>query len=174
MEAYLGALFVDSHFSYHQITRFFTTHIQPFFEDMTIYDTFANNHPITRLTTLLTTSLGCIQSRTLCSELPGLPGPGTSSGSEKAFLAAVMIHHEIVAEGRANSVRQARVRASEVAVQLLAGLTPSEFRSRWGCDCVGVAPEMKVDIDPTEREGEDVVMKDDNRAAESRHISDGG
>lgn len=85
-----------------------------------------------------------------------------------------MIHNEIIAEGRANSVRQARARASEVAVQLLTGLTTSEFRSRWGCDCVGVPPEMKLDIDPTEREGEDVVMKDDHRAAESRFISDGG
>ena len=130
---------------------------------MTIYDTFANNHPITRLTTLLTTYLGCIQSRTLCSELPCLPGPGTSSGSEKAFLAAVMIHHEIVAEGRANSVRQARARASEVAVQILTGLTPTEFRSRWACDCVGVASETRMDIDPTERESEDVVLKDDHR-----------
>ena len=45
VEAYLGALFVDSEYDYSQIERFFAAHIQPFFEDMSIYDTFANNHP---------------------------------------------------------------------------------------------------------------------------------
>lgn len=35
-----------------------------------------------------------------------------------------------------------------------------------GCDCVGVVPEAKMDIDPTGRKGEDVVMKDGHRAVE--------
>lgn len=45
LEAYIGAIFVDSEFNFTEIERFFDTHIRWFFEDMSIYDTFANNHP---------------------------------------------------------------------------------------------------------------------------------
>lgn len=45
VEAYIGAVFVDSEFDYLQVERFFKMHIEWFFEDMSIYDTFANNHP---------------------------------------------------------------------------------------------------------------------------------
>ncbi len=46
VEAYLGAIFVDSEFNYSEIERFFNNHIRWFFEDMSVYDTFANNHPV--------------------------------------------------------------------------------------------------------------------------------
>lgn len=39
-------MFVDSKFNYAEVQRFFDEHVQWFFEDMTIYDTFASNHPI--------------------------------------------------------------------------------------------------------------------------------
>ena len=45
VEAYIGAVFVDSEFNYLEVERFFKMHIEWFFEDMSIYDTFANNHP---------------------------------------------------------------------------------------------------------------------------------
>lgn len=45
VESYIGALFVDSEFKYGEVERFFNEHIKWFFEDMTIYDTYANNHP---------------------------------------------------------------------------------------------------------------------------------
>jgi endoribonuclease Dicer len=45
VEAYVGALFVDSNFDYNEVQRFFDKHMKPYFEDMSIYDTFANNHP---------------------------------------------------------------------------------------------------------------------------------
>lgn len=38
-------MFVDSEFNYGEIERFFHSHIRWFFEDMSIYDTFANAHP---------------------------------------------------------------------------------------------------------------------------------
>jgi dsRNA-specific ribonuclease len=41
----VGALFVDSKFDYREVERFFQLHIQPYFEDMSLYDTFANKHP---------------------------------------------------------------------------------------------------------------------------------
>lgn len=46
VEAYIGAIFIDSDFDYNEVQRFFDMHIQPYFEDMSIYDTFANNHPV--------------------------------------------------------------------------------------------------------------------------------
>ncbi len=45
VESYIGALFVDSEFKYGEVERFFNEHIKWFFEDMNIYDTYANNHP---------------------------------------------------------------------------------------------------------------------------------
>lgn len=50
VEAYVGAVFVDSDFNFEVIERFFRDYIKPFFEDMAIYDTFANKHPTVRLT----------------------------------------------------------------------------------------------------------------------------
>lgn len=45
LEAYLGAIFVDSGFDYTVIEAFFEKHVMYFFQDMSIYDTFANRHP---------------------------------------------------------------------------------------------------------------------------------
>lgn len=53
VESYIGALFVDSEFKYEEVERFFNEHIKWFFEDMTIYDTYANNHPTVSYFTFL-------------------------------------------------------------------------------------------------------------------------
>lgn len=45
LEAYLAAIFVDSDFDFTVVEEFFHAHIQPYFEDMSLYDTFANRHP---------------------------------------------------------------------------------------------------------------------------------
>ena len=39
-------MFVDSKFGYAEVQKFFDSHIKWFFEDMSVYDTFANNHPM--------------------------------------------------------------------------------------------------------------------------------
>lgn len=46
VESFVGAIFVDSEFDYREVQRFFDTHIKWFFEDMSIYDRFANEHPV--------------------------------------------------------------------------------------------------------------------------------
>lgn len=48
VEAYIGAIFVDSSFNYEVVEDFFRRFLQRYFEDMTIYDTFANKHPTVR------------------------------------------------------------------------------------------------------------------------------
>lgn len=45
VESYIGAIFVDSEYDLTEVERFFDKHMRWFFEDMSIYDTFANNHP---------------------------------------------------------------------------------------------------------------------------------
>lgn len=52
VESYVGAVFVDSEYDYHEVERFFEAHVQPYFEDISIYDTYANNHPTVRLFSL--------------------------------------------------------------------------------------------------------------------------
>lgn len=39
---------MDSNFNFDVIDDFFKRFIQHYFEDMTVYDTFANKHPIVR------------------------------------------------------------------------------------------------------------------------------
>ncbi|KAL8861765.1 MAG: hypothetical protein Q9178_001966 [Gyalolechia marmorata] len=130
VEAYLGAIFVDSEFDYSEIERFFNNHIRWFFEDMSIYDTFANNHPVTHLHNLLTLSLGCSNYRIMASPIPNAAGTDVDHQ-----VAVVMIHGEVVASGTAASSKNAKVKASEKALENLRGLAPFEFRTTFGCQC---------------------------------------
>ncbi|KAH0547715.1 hypothetical protein FGG08_000205 [Glutinoglossum americanum] len=140
VEAYIGAIFVDSEFDYREVERFFDARIKWYFEDMNIYDSFANNHPTTYLNNLLTTTFACTNYRILAQEMPSIDGGTTPS----QVIAAVMVHDEVIAEGRASSGRYAKVRASANALELLKGLAPFEYRKQFGCDC---------------REGEEVVAE---------------
>lgn len=45
VEAYIGAIFVDSNFDLGVVEDFFNRFLERHFQDMTIYDTFANKHP---------------------------------------------------------------------------------------------------------------------------------
>jgi endoribonuclease Dicer len=130
VEAYVGAMFIDSNFNYNEVQRFFDTHIQPHFEDMTLYDGYANNHPCTRLHTLLDQTYGCQQYRTLASPVM-LPG----ALQVKGVHVAVMIHKEIVAHDKGESGRYARVRVAKLALEKLDGLGIAEFRARFKCGC---------------------------------------
>ena len=46
VESYVGAMFVDSEFNFKEVERFYDDHIRWFFEDMSLYDNFAKNHPV--------------------------------------------------------------------------------------------------------------------------------
>ncbi|OCL05832.1 dicer-like protein 1 [Glonium stellatum] len=131
IEAYVGAIFIDSDFNFNEVQRFFDQHVKIYFEDMSIYDTFANNHPTTRLTKLLSINLGCqdwrVATRLCESAIPG---------ARPTVLAMVLIHWNIIADGSAVSGRYARIKASNAALDLLEGLPQFEFRRRFGCDCV--------------------------------------
>ncbi|KAI9723933.1 MAG: hypothetical protein M1812_000651 [Candelaria pacifica] len=138
VEAYVGAVFVDSEFDYDEVEGFFKKHIEWFFEDMTIYDTFANNHPTTFLHNLLTITFGCQNYRLLAQEMPSI------DGSPIQVIAALMIHNEVVAEGRAASGKNAKVKASSNALEKLKGLAPYEYRMQYRCDCSSKAVDENL------------------------------
>ncbi|KAM0573918.1 hypothetical protein ACHAP9_001786 [Verticillium nonalfalfae] len=65
VEAYIGAIFVDSGYDYSQVQAFFEKHIRPFFADMALYDSFASSHPVTTLARMMQQDFGCQDWRLL-------------------------------------------------------------------------------------------------------------
>ena len=130
VEAYMGAIFVDSSFNYRVIEDFFEKHIKWFFQDMSIYDTFASNHPITLLSSLLSKDFHCHEFSIRAKELPPLVQ------SEPPLIAAgVMIHLEVVAHDLSSSSVYGKIRASVKAIEMLKQMTLAEFRAKFKCDC---------------------------------------
>ncbi|KAF2803072.1 endoribonuclease dcr-1 [Mytilinidion resinicola] len=146
IEAFVGALFVDSEFDFNTVQQFFDLHVKSYFEDMSIYDTFANNHPTTKLTKLLQVGLGCqdwrIATRMCDSVIPG---------ARPTVVAMVLVHMKVIADGTAVSGRYARIKASNNGLDLLEGLPQFEFRQRFGCDCQEVEEGSK-EVGKTEEE----------------------
>ncbi|KAI9045212.1 putative RNA helicase/RNAse III [Aspergillus affinis] len=140
VEAYLGAAFVDSSFNFEVIEGFFQRYIKPYFQDMTIYDTFANKHPTTFLHNRLTNEFGCSNYCLKAGEM------FTIDGSPVSVLAAVIIHDAVIAEGTASSGRYAKVKASEKALGVLEHTGASEFRAKYHCDCGATDSFQSVDI----------------------------
>ncbi|OJD36494.1 dicer-like protein 1 [Diplodia corticola] len=130
VEAYVGALFVDSGHDFGAVHAFFDAHIKWYFEDISIYDAFAASHPVTRLHAFLHDEFGCADHKVLASELPVVV-----PAAPPRCIAGVMLHDRVVAEGVASAGKNAKVKAALAALDLLAGLPPFEFRDRFGCDC---------------------------------------
>jgi len=130
VEAYVGAIFIDSNFDFTEVQRFFDAHIQPHFADMSLYDGYATNHPCTHLHHLLDQNYGCQQYRIIAKQVPMVDGL-----DQKGVVLAVMIHNEVFAHDMGNSVRYGRVRVAKMALEKLEGLAPYEFRARFNCEC---------------------------------------
>lgn len=158
VEACIGAMFVDSEFDFEVVQRFFDDNMRWFFEDMSIYDEFANNHPVvsfprapstsrtclsfqplrspinlphsqTKLNNKLTLEFGCTNFRILAREIPDI------DGSPLEVVSAILIHEKIMADGSASSGKNAKVKAAARALEKLDGLAPYEFRRRYDCNC---------------------------------------
>ena len=130
VESVVGAIFVDSEFNYNEVERFFDAHVRWFFEDISIYDTFANNHPTTYLHKLLTLTFGCTEYRLKSNEVESvIPGGAPIS------VAGLIVHNEVVADGQASSSKQAKVKASSAALKMMLGISREEYRLQYDCDC---------------------------------------
>ncbi|KAH6696703.1 hypothetical protein BKA61DRAFT_563214 [Leptodontidium sp. MPI-SDFR-AT-0119] len=129
VEAYIGAIFVDSEYNYGVAEEFFDRHIKWFFLDMSIYDSFANKHPTTFLTKFLQINMGCADWSVMTREMPNV------DGSKPTIVAMVVVHGKVVADAQAESSRYAKVAAAKKAMNLLSGLPLTEFRDTYQCDC---------------------------------------
>ena len=130
VEAFVAALFVDSKFDFNVVQEFFDRHLKKYFIDMSIYNEFANSHPTTRLSKMLTVALGCREWR-----LATLTSESLIPGAKPQVVAMVMIHNEVRFDGVAVSGRYARVKASRKACEALEGLPPYEYKRLYGCTC---------------------------------------
>lgn len=163
VEAYIGAIFVDSGFDFGVIESFYAKYVKPYFEDMSLYDAFANKHPTVsplpsvpankRLTVAsqtflhrkLTDDFGCTRYTLKAAEIPSVDGAPT------VVLAAVLVHNVDLAQATASSGRYAKIKASEIGLKNLDGLSVDEFRKKYHCRCSrsvfhGVAPPSQQDI----------------------------
>lgn len=131
VEAYIGAIFIDSDFNYSVVQAFFDKHIRPFFVDMTIYDSFANNHPTTLLHHSLSQIYGCQAYQLLCEQVDS-----NVIGGKPKVMAGLMVHRTLVASVVGESGRYAKEKASKMANSELHGLTIKEFKHKFECDCV--------------------------------------
>jgi endoribonuclease Dicer len=130
VEAYIGAIFVDSEFNYAEVERFFIQHIQPYFENIDLYDTFANKHPVTFLSNFLSVRMGCMNWKIFARQLPDI-----GDGMPPQIVATIMVHNQIIMDHQSTSARYAKKSAAEKARDLLVGVSPSEFRAVYHCDC---------------------------------------
>ncbi|KAF4632588.1 hypothetical protein G7Y89_g5545 [Cudoniella acicularis] len=144
VEAYIGALFVDSEYNYSEVEKFFDDHIKWYFTDMSIYDSYANKHPTTFLSNLLSINMGCEYWTILTKEIKNV------DGSKPTIFSMVIIHDQVVADGRAESSRYSKVAAAKKAMDLLEGLPLPEFREKYCCTC---KPGDVVGVDTTELHG---------------------
>ncbi|PWW79995.1 hypothetical protein C7212DRAFT_355951 [Tuber magnatum] len=127
LEAFIGAVFVDSGFQYSIIERLINTFILPYFVDMTVFDNFAGQHPTTYITKRMV-DLQC--------ESWGFESQQCTTGNMTYILTAIVVHHEIFSYGSGASVKAARVEASLAAMKKLEepeGLTQLQDL----CNCRG-------------------------------------
>jgi len=138
VEAFIGALFVDSSFDYTLVERFFEKHILWFFEDLDLYAGYANRHPTTYLYQKLTGEFKCTNYDIESVERDG--------PMNVKVTAAVMIHQEVIETSTGDSTKYAKIRVSKKALQRLDGLTIEQFREKFHCDCKRKA-ELSAEID---------------------------
>lgn len=150
VEAYIGAIFVDSRYDFSHIQTFFEVHFRPWFEDMRQYDTFANKHPVTHLGFMMQTKFKCLDWRLMVKEA-GIVADGDvgsaadllgGKGRMQQVVCGAWVHGKMLAHAMAASSRYAKLAAAREAVRVLEGMEREGFRGRFGCDCL--AEEAKA------------------------------
>ncbi|KAK4231362.1 hypothetical protein QBC38DRAFT_466583 [Podospora fimiseda] len=140
VEAYIGAVFIDSEYDFNTVKQFFSQHVKPFFEDMRLYDTFANKHPVTLLTSVIRSRFRCEEWRLLTREIEleedGLFVGGMGEGKVPQVVCAVRVHGQTLAHAVAQSSRYAKIAAAKKGLLVLAEMNAEDFKRAYGCGCV--------------------------------------
>ncbi|KAK3353012.1 hypothetical protein B0T25DRAFT_199212 [Lasiosphaeria hispida] len=149
LEAYIGAVFVDSEYDYGEVQAFFEKHVRPWFEDMQLYDTFANKHPVTFLGAMMQTQLHCHDWRLLVKGAGvvavdeadaegggalGLIGGGPAKSQQ--VVCAVWVHGKMLAHAVSSSSHYGKIAAAKEAIKILGKMGVGEFKAAYGCQCV--------------------------------------
>ncbi|KAF9870302.1 RNase3 domain protein [Colletotrichum karsti] len=135
LEAYVGAIFVDSEYNYDEVRKFFDKHIRPFFTDMALYDSFASRHPVTKLSNLLSEEFGCMEWRLMVTEVaPGVE-EGIGALTDTKVLCGVILHGGVRFHATSESGRYAKVAAAKVALASLEGMSAEDYKREFGCTC---------------------------------------
>jgi endoribonuclease Dicer len=134
VEAYIGAIFIDSNFDFSVVQDFFNQHVLPFFGDMSIYDEFAKSQPVTLLQHTLSSKFGCQDFAIMSQNVPS----GNPSAPKAKIIAVLMIHDQIAAWKLGDSGNYGKIRVSIAGNNLMEGLTPMTYRAKFGCTCPAV------------------------------------
>ncbi|KAJ0305143.1 hypothetical protein COL516b_005373 [Colletotrichum fioriniae] len=135
MEAYIGAVFVDSGYDYGQVRAFFEAHVRPFFTDMSLYSDYALNHPVTNVSHMLRNDFGCDGWRLMTNEVVPPIEAGTGVITEMQVLCGIMIHGQVYFHATAASGRYAKVAVAKMAIMKFTEMNRKAFRKEFGCDC---------------------------------------
>lgn len=141
LESLVGAMFVDSGYDYGVVRRFFATFIQPYFEDMALYDTYTRKHPVTALAHLLQERFGCHSWRLYVSAVPCPVDQGAAAMTDDDVVCALMVHERVVDHATGRTGRDAKLLVAKTAVRRLEGLDRNGYREMMDCNCSGSAAE---------------------------------
>ena len=139
VEALIGAMFVDSGYDYTVVQDFFRRLVLPYFEDMAVYDTFANEQPVTALQKLLQNDFGCNEWRVCLQEVPCGVDQGVKAITENDVVCGLMIHGTVVENATAKSGRYAKIACATKAARKFSEMGADAYRAEVGCDCKGGA-----------------------------------
>ena len=135
VEALIGAMFVDSGYDYTVVQDFFRRLVLPYFEDMAVYDTFANKQPVTALQKLLQNDFGCNEWRVCLQEVPCSVDQGVKAITENDVVCGLVIHGTVVEHATAKSGRYARIACAKKATKRFLEMGVHAYRAEVGCDC---------------------------------------
>ncbi|KAM0464501.1 hypothetical protein ACHAPV_002327 [Trichoderma viride] len=140
VESLVGAMFVDSGYSFSVVRDFFAKFIQPYFEDMALLSSFASNHPVTVLIHALQEDYRCTQWKLhMASVPPSTDDAGVAILAESELLCALMIHGNVIAHATSTkSGVTAKLTVAKLALKKLESIQDANhFRTEMGCDCGG-------------------------------------
>lgn len=135
VEAFVGAMFVDSEYDYTVVNAFFIRFVQPYFEDMKLYDSFAARHPVTALSRKLHQELFCNSWSLRVSEVPCSSDQGMQALTQSDIICALIVHGNVVDHAYAESGRYAKIAVAKKALARFDNMGGDEWRKEVGCDC---------------------------------------
>lgn len=135
IEALVGAMFVDSKYDYGVVQRFFRCFIAPYFRDMSLYDTFASKHPVTKLARRLQEDFGCNDWRLCVEARPCGADEGAKAITKENIICGLLVHRQVVALATSESERYGKVAAAKQGFKKFEGMDKDAFKAETGCDC---------------------------------------